>query len=95
MVDAINTKAPAGFLITASVATGGTTVTLTHSRKSVFGNTNIMITGLIGAANGFVFSSSPPRMAGGAAGDCLVGTGCVSGDDCKSGVCSVTTHTCQ
>ena len=95
MVDAINTKAPTGFLITASVPTGGTTLTLTNTRKSNFGNTPITVTGLIGTATGFVFSSSPPKMAGGLAGDCLTGTGCVFADDCKSGVCSSTTHTCQ
>ncbi len=95
MVDAINTKAPVGFLITASVPMGGTTVTLTHSRKSLFGNTPITVTGLIGTATGFTFSASPPRMAGGLAGDCVTGTGCVFADDCKSGVCNPTTHQCQ
>ncbi len=87
MVDAVNKHAPVGFLITASVATGGTTVTLTNSRKSVFGNTAIGVTGKIGITGGFTFSASPPMMTGGAAGDCVAGTGCVSGDDCKSGSC--------
>jgi hypothetical protein len=96
MVDAINTKAPAGFLITATVPTGGTTVTLTNGRKSVFGNTSIVATGLIGAlGTGFTFSATPPAMTGGLAGDCLAGIGCVFADDCKSGMCSPTTHTCQ
>ena len=94
MVDAINTKAPTGFLITASAPMDGATVTLTNTRKSAFGNTTIGVNGRIGITGGFAFSASPPRMTGGAAGDCLMGTGCVSGDDCKSGTCD-STHTCR
>jgi hypothetical protein len=95
MVDAIKTKAPEGFLITASVPMNGTTVTLTNARKSSFGNTDIGVTGQIGIAGGFTFSSSPSKMTGGLAGDCLTGTGCVVADDCKSGVCNATAHQCQ
>jgi cysteine-rich repeat protein len=95
MVDAVNTKAPAGFLITASVPTGGTTVTLTNTRKSVFGNTAIGVTGQIGIVGGFTFSASPPSMTGGAVGNCPANIGCASGDDCKSGTCNPTTHKCQ
>jgi hypothetical protein len=62
----------------------------------VFGNTSIVATGLIGAlGTGFTFSATPPAMTGGLAGDCLAGIGCVFADDCKSGMCSPTTHTCQ
>jgi hypothetical protein len=93
LVDAIN--AQAGLHITASVPMGGTTVTLTNARKSSFGNTPIMATGQIGKVNGFTFSASPPAMTGGLAGNCPAGLGCVFPDDCKSGVCSSTTHQCQ
>lgn len=90
MVEAINTKAPPGFLITASVSMETpTTVTVTNTRRSVLGNTSITISGL----REFKFFPDTHRMAGGAAGDCLAGIGCKSGDDCKSGVCS--SGTCQ
>jgi hypothetical protein len=94
MVDAIKHHAPAGFLITASVPDGGTTVTVTNTRETVLGNTPITVSGL----PNFVFApviNGVFRMDGGAAGDCEAGTGCASDGDCKSGVCNTTTHKCQ
>lgn len=96
MVDAINHGAPAGFLITASVPMGGTTVTVTNTRETVLGNTPIVVSGLPNFGFAPVINGVF-RMDGGAAGNCDSGIRCASNGDCKSGVCNTnaTPHMCQ
>jgi len=90
MAFVINSQA--GFGITASVPMDQTdNVVLTNRRRSVFGNTTITVIGL--PEFRFGLNGTPNTMAGGLAGDCGATIGCVSADDCETGVCSG--GTCQ
>jgi phage tail sheath gpL-like len=62
-----------------------TKVKLTNTHKSTHGTQAIV------DDTGFTITG----MSGGQAGDCNAGVGCASGDDCVSGVCLTTNHTCQ
>ncbi|HEV7556697.1 MAG TPA: hypothetical protein VGO00_14630, partial [Kofleriaceae bacterium] len=76
-----------GLDITATVdTTDHTKVKLANTHKSSHGNQTIANTTNMTISLG---------MAGGAAGDCGSGVGCASPDDCVSGVCLSSNHTCQ
>jgi cysteine-rich repeat protein len=80
----------AGFGITATLKqAGGSVVNLKNNRKSSLGNTTIVVNqGL----SDFVFGNNN-RMLGGHAGDCSLGVGCTSNDDCASNLCTATATT--
>jgi hypothetical protein len=76
----------AGLDITATIDTNNDAkVDLVNKHKSVHG------TQPIGGTNNLTITG----MTGGAAGDCTAGVGCKTGDDCVSGVCLASNHTCQ
>jgi len=76
--------------VTATVGgTGNDTVLLSNTHTSALGNTTIGKSGNI--ATSFTFTD----FTGGRAKDCLVGTGCMTDNDCKT-TCNttVTPHVC-
>jgi hypothetical protein len=94
MAAAIPGKLGDGFSIDARVpAPPGdrSTVILTNTHRSSLGNTSIQVSGL----PDFAFGDGTPEFTHGAAGDCKKDTGCVSDDDCASGVCDSATHKCR
>jgi len=67
--------------VTASIASGNL-VSLTNDFATSLGNATITET--VTDAGFIVFG-----MAGGVAGDCAVGVGCTSNDDCATGACDI------
>jgi cysteine-rich repeat protein len=97
MIAAINTTPDLALDITADLV-GMDTVSLTNDHRSALGNTTIGRTGKIAGDA----TADPPQLPTfgftnldhGAAGDCPMGTGCVSSDDCKYG-CDTVAHVCN
>ena len=95
MIDAINTTPSLVLDITAVL--GGTDsdeVRLTNDHRSSLGNTTIGRTGMIAGSMSTPGTFGFSDFALGAAGNCPMGTGCVSDDDCKFG-CDTGLHTCK
>ena len=88
---AINNAEFGGLQVSATAVMG--IVLLEDERLSSLGNgttTTPRLTESVATSNVAVVD-----MAGGAGGNCNVGTACASADDCASHSCSATTHLCQ